>query len=124
MTRTHPYDRTFTPPMPALMVDVEDLVTGKRHSNELAIVDSGADRTNIPARVANNIGAQPVGSIDVYDFQGNFQGTKALYRVRIIIDGVPFNVRASETDGELLIGRDLLNMIYLTLNGPKLEFTL
>jgi predicted aspartyl protease len=126
MVNVHPYDRVnFNPPAPALVVGVQNAFTGEQlTTNVLALIDSGADGSQIPEEIADSLGLQPVTRIEVVDFAGNSHGMRAVYDVRIIIDSIPFSVQAAETEGDFLIGRDLINTIRLVLDGPKLEFTL
>lgn len=126
MTNTHPYDGiNFIPPAAALKVDVENKITGQTLDDKvLALIDSGADLTNIPATVAMSLGLQPIDFIEVGDYSGKSHGDKPVYEVRVIIDAISFDVDAAETEGEFLIGRDLINNVKLTLDGPRFEFTL
>ena len=119
MLYTYTYDNTYLPSIPVL-----DLFIG--HALNVptlqlsAIIDSGADATMIPVKYLKQIGARKgkqvvirsyLGKrdpVDRYDISLQFA---SFSRSRISVVGVTQTTEA-------VIGRDILNFLVVTLNGP------
>ena len=83
-----------------------------------ALVDSGADATSIPVAYLHQIQAQPGERIFLRGIAGGRYQTN-LYPVYLQIGAYGFYlaVVADPLNQEALIGRDILNLLIVTLNG-------
>lgn len=121
MIYTHDYDAgyAFGPALPIVEVTILS-IDGTHTSGELrTLIDSGADATIIPLKILSDVHADKVGraqmrwgshdsrSYDVYLVMlkiGSFQ-----------IRGV--RVLADKFSDEIILGRNVLNQMIVTLNG-------
>lgn len=91
----------------------------------LALVDSGADHSVIPALTAHAMRLQKIAEIEMTDANGHRE-TRDVFTVNLEFHG--FSVRAlpiAATDyPTILIGRDVLSDWVTELNGPAGTFTL
>jgi ABC-type hemin transport system ATPase subunit len=112
------YDTTYFPAFPYL----EMTVSGKWGSQGRVLnglIDSGSDATQIPARILRQIGADKLDERWVRDLSG-IRHRVTLYKVWIQIG--PFELYGVEVVGregisEIIVGRDVLNQLIVTLNG-------
>ena len=115
MTRRFPYDRSRSPAAPTLPVTLgRPGAAGKAAA--LAIVDTGAELSVIPHRLAGDLRLPVVGEVTV-------QGVTGSRRVRIYgadleINGVRTSIEAAGIGTHTLIGRDVINRWTLLLRGP------
>lgn len=116
---TYPYDRRYQPAMP--VVELALGKSGESGPNKLhpALIDSGADGTLVPVNLLEEIGARQVGTARIRSVLGDSQvadiflaslrvGPHRLGAVRVIA--------GSEGD-EIILGRNVLNQLVVTLNG-------
>lgn len=82
-----------------------------------AIVDTGADTSVIPVRIARDLRLPAVGEVTV----GGVTGAErvSLYSVELEVAGLSVPVEAAGMGNHILIGRDVLNLWTLILRGPK-----
>ncbi len=119
-----PYDATFEPPAAVLDIKiVNPFVQGQPSTSGRGLIDSGAFKSVIPQAWANKIGLLPITEIVTKGYDGKEQKQPAS------IANIAVNGRVFEYVEVLLvkrqtalIGRDLLNQLKLTLDGPNLEF--
>jgi predicted aspartyl protease len=111
------YDTDY--PGPALPV-VELGVTGRAESRVLsALVDSGADATLIPVNILQAVDARKIDS----RWARNISGVRyrvAMYAVDLGVGSFVFpdtEVIANHQTDEIVLGRDILNQLIVTLNG-------
>lgn len=110
-----PYDRRRNPPAPVLPVRVG--VPGAEPAAALlALVDSGADLTVLPEGVPAALGLPAVGQLTVRGVAGSAQAT--VYAAALEVAGRQRVVEAVALGGEALLGRNVLNALVLTLDGP------
>lgn len=85
----------------------------------LALVDSGADGSQIPDVTAQALGLQQIDTQTVIDANGNSQD-RPVYVVNAEFEGFTFDfVEVVGSDYPIaLVGRDVLNELITTLNGP------
>lgn len=90
----------------------------------MAILDTGADQTLIPLRIALALGLRKVRDKQVFDANGR-QQLQPVYVANIEFDGVLFNNLAviGSAIPIALIGRDVLNQVAL-LDGPRRTYSL
>src|SRR4051812_38265315 len=116
-----PYNAIFDPPAPALDIEVISPVTGLRHTI-LAKFDTGADQTVIPEDLAADLSLSIQGQTPAAGFD-NVTNLYFAYLIDLIVAGrnfVDLQVIASSND-HILLGRDVLNQLILTLDGPQLQ---
>ena len=116
---TYPYSRSYQPAMPVVAIGLGRggrTEPGKSHE---ALIDSGADGTLVPVDILEEIGARLVGAARIRSVLGDSQvadiylvslqiGPHVLSAVRVI---------AGPEDDEIILGRNVLNQLVITLNG-------
>ena len=116
---TYDYDTTYQPPMP--MVELKVGPALQEASLELAaLVDSGADATIVPLRYLRQLQARRSRKAWMRGTTGE-RVLIDLYNVAIRIgpyqQSLPEVVGVASED-EVIVGRDVLNHLNVTLNGP------
>ncbi len=118
---TFSYATAFEPPMPVCDVMLMVAVTGERVTLP-GVVDTGADATLIPLKHLRAIGARRVFEVGLRSQWGE-RRIVFLYLVDVSIGGVVLPgvyVVGDDMGDEVVIGRDVLNRLRLTLDGPAL----
>ncbi len=118
------YDTSYDPPAAVLDITiVNPFLKGHPRIGGRAVIDSGAFKSVIPQTLASQIGLLPVTEITTKGYDGREQKKPASI-VNIVLDGHVFEyVEVLLINrNTALIGRDILNQLKLTLDGPKLEF--
>lgn len=112
------YNTNYFPAFPYL----EMTVIGKQGGRERVLnglIDSGSDATQIPVRILREIGARKADERWLRDLSGiSYRVT--LYKVRIRIGSlVLYGIEVVGREGisEVIVGRDVLNQLIVTLNG-------
>src|SRR4051812_49340303 len=117
------YVQQESPPAPYLLVNIARL-DGQASLVDLpAKVDSAADRTVIPLHMATQLALD---EIEQRQFAGlgNVVTTLSIYRAILTIRGLtPVLADTAGGPGEpyVLLGRDILNLYRLVLDGPGLR---
>ena len=119
------YDTRYSPP--ALVIDAEFSSIGgrRRRKTVSALLDTGSDITAIPATLVEPLGLYPIGRLqledvaaeltDVYTYAAGLHiADMMIPRLEVILTQLDFAV----------IGRDVLNLFYLRLDGPELAFAI
>jgi predicted aspartyl protease len=89
------------------------------------ILDTGADRTQIPEALAQDLRLRPTGDLPVTS-ANNTKSISRLYVVDVEFDGRSFptiEVIASQLP-IALVGRDILNTLVAEFDGPAREYSL
>jgi predicted aspartyl protease len=96
-----------------------------QHRDILALVDTGADLTQIPSIVANALQLQQVDEIPVTSGH-NDTTDQPIFVADIEFEGIQFPAVSILADEYpiALIGRDLLNELNTMLEGPAQRFSL
>ena len=122
---TYPYDRSFVPPAPALMVEVYSPDNPAHRQPVLAKLDTAADLTAISAQVLEALNAE-VFSKQVVSGYDSEPTTVPTYLVGIELPHA--RIRRIEVvpiaEDYVLLGRDVLNLFHIALDGPELTFDL
>lgn len=117
---TYVYSKDHQPPMPVVDVRLIAPHSGMATGTITAVVDSGADGTLVPVDLLSEIGAVSIATgrlawlwresrmVHIYVVQLEI-GPIRLPKVRVA--GVPVGT-------DLVLGRDVLNQMVLTLDGP------
>lgn len=97
--------------------------TGVKQKDVLMLIDSGASTTVLPPWATQQIGliAESDRALEVESFDGT-QSARPIVRAKIHMGNIVFRIECILHDeGEQvgIIGRDILNMLYLTLAGPE-----
>lgn len=119
------YDRSFNPPAPVAEVTILHPVVAARRSTLGGKLDTGADVTVIPQRVVTQLRLTPKGRIWTRGYDGTYSQRPVFY-VRMQIEGFDIaSVRCIATDRtNVLLGRNVLNRLLITLDGKNLLFDL
>jgi predicted aspartyl protease len=115
------YDPAFAPPAPVLSVRLAAPGESDRSEAGLALVDTGADGTLVPARLLEQIEAIGVGTAILRGVLGEAREVH-LYEVDLQVETLtmPGILVASDEQGEeILLGRNVLNKLILLLDGPS-----
>ena len=117
------YERDYEGGSAAPVVELRVLAIGRREGAVVrALVDSGAEATVLPLDVLAEVSAEQVGRARLR--WGNAPGQP--YDVYLVVLEIgPYRlpgvrVLADRRFGEAVIGRDVLNQLVVTLNGPGL----
>jgi len=119
------YDTRHNPPAPLAQVTIANVVHRRRHRNAAALLDTGSDITAIPRSLASEIQIYPIGQIRLEDVQAQTQKVLTyavqltvvdliIPRLEVILTGLDYAI----------LGRDVLNRLYVLLNGPEARFDL
>lgn len=112
------YDRAYFPAFPVIELTIKAVATGRRQSI-IGLIDSGSDATQIPQAILEVIGARRMDARWVRDLSG-IRHFAPVYGVQlqigdVALSGVEVIGRTGTT--EVIIGRDVLNQMIVTLNG-------
>jgi hypothetical protein len=112
------YDRTYFPAFPVVELTITAAATGRKQSI-IGLIDSGSDATQIPQRTLEAIGARKMDARWVRDLSG-IRHLAPIYGVQVQVgdlhlSGIEVIGRTGTT--EVIVGRDVLNQMIVTLNG-------
>jgi clan AA aspartic protease len=123
MTRAAPltrvaFDDTFDPPAPVLPVRISGLDEHDPAAMLRMLVDTGADCTLIPEKIARSL-RLPV--VDKAEIQGvASKGQEAnVHAARIRLGSLRVLARVVALGDECLLGRDILKRVVLNYDGPS-----
>jgi hypothetical protein len=91
------------------------------------VLDTGSDITVIPTHLVTALKLQPISDdFDLYDGAGNKTENAKEYRVDVTFEGFDFpDLTVTSTPyPAILIGRDILNDLTATFDGPGGQFSL
>lgn len=118
-TRPHefPYDRQYDPPAPVLPLRVgppraEPVVAAP------ALMDSGADLTVLPEELVRTLRLPQIGEVTVRGVEGVARRVP-VYAAEVEVAGIRRIVEVVGIRTNALLGRDVLNRMVITLNGPQ-----
>jgi hypothetical protein len=119
------YDaKSFDPPAPLAHVTLRNPENASTVSDVPMLLDSGADVTLIPAALVNPLDLR-AGADELYELVG-FDGSTSyasVVQLDMLFLNRAFRGRFLLMDGERgVIGRDVLNLIALVLDGPNLTW--
>jgi predicted aspartyl protease len=114
------YDQNYWPPFPTIEIVIANPFSDQATDPMPAKVDTGADMTVIPRRLAAELGLTPFSRVLVQGFRGQPEMTRT-YPADVNVNGYTIEFAElilNEAENELLLGRDVLNELVLVLNGP------
>jgi predicted aspartyl protease len=112
------YDFSYSPSAPVVTIEVGSDLSDARVTL-VAFIDSGADATMLPFEVLQQLQAEEVETRYLRTVTGKRTAVD-LYRVSIRVGPYNFGsvrVVATEIETEIILGRDVLNQLVVTLNG-------
>lgn len=114
----------YEPPAPALTVKLTRPLSSQS-SESRAKIDTGADITVVPQQAVSGLGLVPARRLTVASFDGR-EESGYTYFVDISFEGFEFPMveAISARRPDVLLGRDLLNLLKATLDGKGLNFEL
>ena len=119
----YPYDRVFSPPAPILPLEITIPEEPQRRVQVDAQLDTAADISAIPARVVDEWNLEPVSEVTVTGYNAE---TETLPTYTVGLELPQAHIRRIEVisipEPYVLLGRDVLNHFYISLNGPGLTF--
>jgi hypothetical protein len=117
-----PYLQSFSPPVPALDVQILHPITSAQ-TTMLAKIDTAADQTIIPVSLVDILDLEPQGLAIAQPVDSSAR-VYLTYLCDLIIAGrqfIDFEAAAAPVS-YILLGRDVLNQLLITLDGPQLQF--
>ncbi|MBI4674606.1 MAG: hypothetical protein HY741_23425 [Chloroflexi bacterium] len=118
-----PYANDYFPPAPVMQVRFALPDKALRLGPIPALVDSGADVTIVPASIPEMLGAESDNDKVIRAYSGGGRIVK-MYYLDIAIGEQRYPavmVAADPQADQVMIGRNLLNKLIITLNGPRQE---
>jgi hypothetical protein len=119
-----PYALSFNPPLPGLEVDILHPLTSMR-ATLFAKIDTAADQTLIPESIVDILNLDPQG-LAIAEPVASLPRIYVTYVCDIIVAGRQFiDLEAAAVPIDyILLGRDVLNQLIVTLDGPQLHFAI
>lgn len=120
MSNSFLYSSEYDPPVPICSVMIASAVTSRTIQLQ-AIVDTGADASIVPVRYLRQIGAQPAFEASLRSQWGE-RRVIFLYLVDMRIGSLTLPsvfVVGDDRGDETILGRDVLNKLVVTLDGPQ-----
>lgn len=111
----------FAPPAPLSLVTLRNPDSGVMKAGVAMLLDTGADVTLLPRVVADELGlSYSAESYEITGFNNHARAARAV-RAEMVFIGLTFRGQflLAEQDWGI-IGRNILNVVSLTYNGPKL----
>lgn len=116
---------SFDPPAPVAFVNLRNPQNGRTVTDIRMLIDSGADVTLIPAIVADQLAlmAEPGEMVEIMGFDGTVSRA-SVAKLEMFFLNKTFRGRFLVSHQESgILGRDVLNLVILILNGPELLWT-
>lgn len=118
-----PYHRTLDPPAPFLDITVANRNNRRWRATIPALLDTGSEISAIPERFIDQLHLYPVGQIRLT----GIHSTKVIFTYSLnlqILTHKFADVEIISTSLEFaVVGREILNELLLTLDGPSLTFS-
>lgn len=118
MTRRFPYDRTRSPAAPVLPVAF-GRVGAPARAAAAALVDTGAELSVMPERLARSLRLPVIGEVTVQGVAGSRRAR--IYGAELEVNGISLAIEVAGVGTHTLLGRDVLNRWTLVLRGPEGE---
>jgi hypothetical protein len=117
------YSANFDPPALCLDVTVGNGLSRRKRRTLYALLDTGADITAIPGECVDLLGLYKIDRLRLETVEGTASiiytyavrftlGDLVIPRLEVILTGLDI----------VLVGRDVLNQLYLQLDGPQQQF--
>lgn len=115
------YSTARKPPIPAIPVAIWTPDLARSVHVATAHIDTACDMTVVPQHVLDPLGLNPSRHISAVGL-GSIKSTLPVYIVRLEIQGIGtmlVDVATHVNEPYVLIGRDVLNHLAITLDGPN-----
>jgi len=113
-----PYSEEYDPPAPVVEVVVR---SPRGKSVRLwALLDSGADITVFPRELLDELGLIPGSTVLVKGYDGSTEEHYS-YFIEVEVEGVMRSLVEAVAGEDMLLGRNFLNGLNVTLRGKDLE---
>jgi hypothetical protein len=116
---TYEYDTDYAPPLPVVEVAVQPFGQDCEPIVLTAMIDSGSDGTLIPLSILRQLKARKTSQLVMRSITG-VGSIVDIYEVTIRLGPHSFpkvRVAADKHNDMMIVGRDILNQIVVTLNG-------
>lgn len=122
MTTRYEYDANYRPPFPALEIAITEPISEETVGPFHALLDTGSDITVIPAQFLSNLDLKEFRQVIIQGYGAEpIRAPTYLLNINVGGQDVEFaEVILNESGDELLLGRNVLNDLTITLNGPTL----
>ncbi|MEM7537714.1 MAG: retropepsin-like aspartic protease [Chloroflexota bacterium] len=122
MTRTYTFDYStqYLPSGPIIDIYVYNKANPENVQRLSLLIDSGADATILPIHLLEKIDAPVISMATLRSIDGS-RFTTFIYRVSLRIGDHTINrvnVASAEESDRIVLGRDVLNYLVVTLDGP------
>ena len=120
MITSFEYDTSYYPPIPVVEIGISHVKANDPAVKVIALVDSGADVTMLPLSLLKRANARYIGKAELSGVTDHSVPVSQ-YFIAIHLGGKIFRgIRAigHKTIAEPIVGRDLLNRMRVTLDGP------
>jgi predicted aspartyl protease len=116
------YNQQVNPPAPFVHVSVRAPHKGSAAEEIPAQIDTGADLSVIPWRLVEGLRLVPLDSVSALGFGGQVLTLPTFLVELQIRDLGPVTVKVLASDDEpyAVLGRDVLNRFWISLDGPEL----
>ena len=113
----------FSPPAPVTLVTLRNPESGMMKVGVEMLLDTGADVTLLPRGVAEELGlSYSASSYELIGFEDHSSLARAV-RAEMIFLGLTFRGQFLLVEQDWgIIGRNVLNAVSLTFDGPKLSW--
>ncbi len=109
------------PPAAFVRLNIRGLASDGGVTDLAALVDTGADQTVIPTRVAEQLGLIPSRHVHASGFDG-VGASRPVFVVRLVVRDLPeieVPVIGAWQFGYAILGRDVLNRYRVVFDGPN-----
>lgn len=121
MTARFAYDTSLDPPAPVVPVRISGPV-GEEAVMLPMLVDTGADCTLVPASITRRLGLPQIDVIGLTGVGGT-RSRATVHAASVELGGFRSFARVVAFADEAILGRDVLNRVLVTLDGPGLAFS-
>jgi hypothetical protein len=118
------YDATqFSPPAPVALVTLRNPENGTESAGVAMLLDTGADVTLLPQSIVEELGIDySAESYELSDFEDH-TSTALAVRAEMVFLSLTFRGQFLIIEQDWgIIGRNILNAVPLTFDGPKLSW--
>jgi predicted aspartyl protease len=115
------YDRSYSPAAPVVNIQIGVPGESVNSIEYLAFVDTGADGTIIPSAYLRQFDIEPDSQRYLRSQWGDRRAVD-VYLLDILINTIhlsPVEIVADELGSEIILGRNVLNHLIITLDGPN-----
>ena len=123
MAASYEYSRNYYPAAPTILLGLSQSGGMEANIEITALLDTGADATMIPENILKMAGARFVQQHRMRGVVGEAVPVNLYLTAVHIADHTIHGIRAIAVpeNSEAIVGRDVLNQLEITLNGPALE---